>query len=56
MVTSTVIHEQTYEYHSWETLGNEIFVIAQKILESGEKFDRVIALAKGGLTFSRSLV
>ena len=58
MVTmhSPIIHEQQYEYHSWEMLGEEIFELAKNILSSGQEFDRVIALAKGGLTFSRSLV
>jgi hypoxanthine phosphoribosyltransferase len=55
-MNSTTIHDQMYEYHSWGTLGEEIFILSKKILESGKKFDRVIALAKGGLTFSRSLV
>ncbi len=55
-MSSVTIHGQTYEYHSWEMLGEEIFAISKKILESGRHFDRVIALAKGGLTFSRSLV
>lgn len=49
-------HDQAYEFYNWETLGEDIFVLAKKIIESGQKFDRIIALAKGGLTFSRSLV
>jgi len=52
----TNIHEISYQYYSWQELGEDIFHLAKKIIESGEKFDRVIALAKGGLTFSRSLV
>lgn len=55
MKTST-IHQQKYEYYSWEELGECIFDVAKKVIESGEKFDRVVALAKGGLTFARSLV
>jgi hypoxanthine phosphoribosyltransferase len=54
-MTSSTIHDQVYEYHSWNQLGEEIFKVAKQILVSGKKFDRVIALAKGGLTFSRSL-
>lgn len=50
------IHDQAYEYYTWADLGEAIFLIAKQIIESGEKFDRIIALAKGGLTFSRSLV
>lgn len=49
------LHDQAYEYHTWEMLGEEIFALSQQILESGQQFDRVIALAKGGLTFARSL-
>jgi hypoxanthine phosphoribosyltransferase len=49
------IHDQAYEYHSWEDLGQEIFAVAQQVLKSDQSFDRVIALAKGGLTFARSL-
>jgi uncharacterized protein len=52
---TTTVHDQVYEYHSWEDLGKEIFSIARQIIDSGKTFDRVIALAKGGLTFSRSL-
>jgi hypoxanthine phosphoribosyltransferase len=52
---SVSINNQVYEYLSWEELGREIFSLAKQISESGLVFDRVIALAKGGLTFSRSL-
>jgi hypoxanthine phosphoribosyltransferase len=52
----SLIHDQAYEYYTWEELGRCIFEVAKKIIESGEQFDRVVALAKGGLTFSRSLV
>lgn len=55
MIQSTQIHDQVYEYHSWETLGQEIFTLAKQVIESGKTYDRVIALAKGGLTFARSL-
>lgn len=49
-------HDQSYEFYPWEELGEDIFKLAKQIIDSGEKFDRIIALAKGGLTFSRSLV
>lgn len=49
-------HDQAYEFYSWNSLGEDIFELAKKIIKSGEKYDRIIALAKGGLTFSRSLV
>lgn len=53
---TTTIHDQKYVYPTWDQLGHEVFTLSQKILESGIKFDRVVALAKGGLTFSRTLV
>jgi uncharacterized protein len=55
-MTKVTLHDQAYEYYSWQQLGESMFEIAKRIIESGQKFDRVIALAKGGLTFSRSLV
>lgn len=53
---ATTIHDQAYEFYSWGKLGEAIFKLSEQIIESGTKFDRIIALAKGGLTFSRSLV
>lgn len=50
------IHEQAYEYYDWETLGTYIFQLARQIIDQKLEFDRLVALAKGGLTFSRSLV
>ncbi len=50
------LHNTQYEYCSWSQFGEDIFTLSQKILESGQKFDRIVALAKGGLTLSRSLV
>lgn len=56
LLTTRTIHNQTYEFYPWELLGQDIFTLAQKIHESSKQFDRIVALAKGGLTFSRSLV
>ncbi len=53
---ATIIHDQTYEFYTWDALGQDIFKLAKQIIDSGQQFDRIIALAKGGLTFSRSLV
>jgi hypoxanthine phosphoribosyltransferase len=60
-MTNSVIHDQEYEFYSWQKLGEDVFTLAQKIIKSQQagttpKFDRIIALAKGGLTFSRSMV
>lgn len=49
-------HDQAYEYYDWPTLGSDIFNLAQQILNQGLEFDRLVALAKGGLAFSRSMV
>lgn len=49
-------HDQDYEYYPWDTLGQDVFEISKKIIKDGNSFDRIIALAKGGLTFARSLV
>ncbi|MEO8581024.1 MAG: phosphoribosyltransferase [Patescibacteria group bacterium] len=55
-MTAIKINDISYQFQNWAELGQDIFELAKKIIESGEQFDRVIALAKGGLTFSRSLV
>ena len=53
----SIIHNQAYEFYRWNDLGKDIFSLANQIITSDTgKFDRVIALAKGGLTFARSLV
>lgn len=52
----TVFHDQAYEFYPWEDLGTDVFHLAQQLLKDTPEFDRVIALAKGGVTFARSLV
>ncbi len=52
----TFFHDQAYEFYSWSVLGEDIFKLSQQIIKSGLKFDRIIALARGGLTFSRSVM
>lgn len=52
----TEIHDQAYEYYSWQELGIDIFDLSKAIIEDGKEYDRIIALAKGGLTFVRSMV
>ena len=37
-------------------MGSLCFTLAQEILKKGQEFDRLIALAKGGLTWSRTLL
>jgi len=46
----------TYVYPSWEDLDDICVELAEKITASGKKFDRIVALAKGGWPFAKSLV
>ncbi len=41
---------------SWEEMGNLTFLLSKMIMRSGKKYDRVVALAKGGWTWARTLV
>lgn len=45
-----------YVSPTWEQMGEYTFRLAKEILDSGEKFDRVVALAKGGWTWARTLM
>jgi hypothetical protein len=45
-----------YIVPSWQDLDQLSFELAQKIIESGEEFDLVVALAKGAWPMSRTLV
>ncbi|HZZ98809.1 MAG TPA: phosphoribosyltransferase [Candidatus Saccharimonadia bacterium] len=44
-----------YIYVSWERMGEYTFALAQQILASGQDFDCIVALAKGGWTWVRTL-
>lgn len=46
----------SYFCPSWDQMGDYAFLLAQKILDSDIKIDRVVALAKGGWTWARTLV
>lgn len=46
----------SYVCPTWNQMGEYTFALAKKIIDSGEKFDRVVALAKGGWTWARALV
>ena len=56
MPITSNFHDQLYEYYDWTELGQLVFELCQQILTTEKKFDRLIALSKGGLTFARSLV
>lgn len=50
------IDKVKYSCPSWDQMGELAFLLSQKILDSNQKFDRVVALAKGGWTWARTLV
>ena len=54
-MTSVKINSVNYQHFNWEELGEDVFSLAKKIIESKLEFDRVVALAKGGLAFARSV-
>ncbi len=41
---------------SWEEMGEVNFELIKQVRSSGKKYDRVIALSKGGLTWARAFV
>lgn len=45
-----------YVSPTWNQMGEYTFRLAKEILDSGEKYDRVVALAKGGWTWARALM
>jgi hypothetical protein len=46
----------SYVVPTWEDLDEISVELAEKITASGKKFDRIVALAKGGWPFAKSLV
>lgn len=52
---TVTIHDQTYELYDWKTFGEHVFAIAKQIVERGDQFDRIIALAKGGTAIVRPI-
>lgn len=54
-MTKATIHDQDYEYYGWQDLGELSFELSKQIIEKKGSFDRLIALAKSGLTFSRTI-
>ena len=45
----------SYTAPTWEEMGEYCFLLAKEIIKSGEKFDRLVTLAKGGWTWSRTM-
>lgn len=48
--------KESYIAPSWEEMGELCFELSKKILQKNQKFDRLIALVKGGLTWSRTML
>jgi uncharacterized protein len=46
----------SYVAPNWDQMGEFVFLLGKKILDSGQNFDRVVALAKGGWTWARTIV
>lgn len=55
-LTKKTIDNVDYICPSWNEMGDLTFFLAQKILDSNHQFDRIVALAKGGWTWARTLV
>lgn len=54
-MNSVKIQNQTYELISWSEFGGFVLSLAKNILKSGEEFDRLVALAKGGTAIARPI-
>lgn len=52
---SVEIHETKYELFSWEEFGQHVLALAKSIIQSGEEFDVLVALARGGTAIARPL-
>lgn len=52
----TTLDNISYVAPTWDQMGDLTFLLAKKILDSGQSFDRVVALAKGGWTWARTIV
>src|SRR3989344_4078426 len=49
------ISNQSFIVPTWEEMGELCFELSKKIIESGKRYDRIIALAKGGWTWARAI-
>lgn len=54
-MTNVTIHDQAYAVISWEDIGDLTFELAQKILKTNQQYDRLIALARGGVSITQAL-
>lgn len=44
-----------FHYYSWQEIGDLTYKLAKQIRGKGESFDRIVALATGGLTMAREM-
>jgi uncharacterized protein len=56
LLKETIIDGISYVCPTWELMGKFNFDLTRQIIESGQSFDRIIALARGGWTWARDLV
>ena len=54
-MNTITIHQQAYELYTWEEFGQHVFAISKSIIDTGDQFDRIIALAKGGTAIVRPI-
>ena len=55
MSTPVKLNDITYLAPTWQDMGELTFGLAQQIIKSNLKIDCIVALAKGGLEWSRTL-
>lgn len=48
-------NKERYLAPSWDEMGKLCFTLAKQILEQGQTYDRLVTLAKGGWTWSRTM-
>src|SRR5258706_16112398 len=52
---TTTIHDQAYDLYSWKEFGEQVLALSKSIIATGDQFDRIIALAKGGTAIVRPI-
>lgn len=55
-IKETIFDDKSYLAPTWDQMGELTYVMARKIIDAEDRFDRVIALAKGGWSWARTLV
>jgi len=55
VLKETELDGTTYVCPTWDQMGEYTFQLQGRIISSGQTFDRIVALAKGGWTWARTL-